>query len=75
MEKPRTSNKPMRTMEQMQIVELGSSKEGRDSSSNNKLRRINKFVTVILTRFELPGQFKQQAYTEKTIQTRMELQQ
>jgi len=35
----------------MQIVELATTRKGRDSSSNDKLRRINEFVTVNLIRF------------------------
>jgi len=35
------SNKPTKTMELMQIVELATTRKGRESSSNNILRRIN----------------------------------
>jgi len=48
----RTNNKPTRTMEWKQIVKLANTRKGRDSSSNNKLRRISKFVTVNLIQFK-----------------------
>ncbi len=57
-------------MKWAQIVELVTTRKGRDSSSNNKLRRINEFVTVNLTRIEWGGQCKQQVCTDKTIQNK-----
>jgi len=39
-------------MKWMQIVELVTTRKGKDSSSNNKLRGINEFVTVNWTRIE-----------------------
>jgi len=65
----RTSNEPTKSMKWGQIVELVTTKKGRDSSSNNKLRRINEFVTVNLTRIEWDWQYKQHVCTDKTIQT------
>jgi len=50
--KPRKSNKPTKAMKWVHIVELAPTRKGRDSSHNNKLRRINQFVTVNMTRIE-----------------------
>ena len=48
----RTRDKSTKSMEWMQIVVLIATRKARDSSSNNRLRRFNKSVTVNLTRIE-----------------------
>jgi len=54
----------------MQIVELATTRKGRDSSSSNKLRRVNEpIVTVNMTSFEQIMTMQTASCTGKTIQT------
>jgi len=63
---PRTNPQANKVMDWVQTVEQSPQGRAGDSSSNNRLRRLNEIVTVNLTRYEWKSH-GDQACTGKTI--------